>query len=781
MITSSTIHVDEFASKFMHLNPNGHVNGGVDTKQPSIAYNDVTTMSHSNSTSPLVINMSSASSTNDNDDRRDSEIIQRFVIMNDSSKVNRKNTDTNPMGNANSPNSISSHCSNSTAGECTSSISSDQSLKLTGSHRRAYSPPISNGSTSSIKSPHSCDEPTSPMALLKMAKKELIAMSPDSHDPDRESRSSSHDRSSFMNCGKSDASSGKTVQKRSRDNNVIPQRKRRDFIPNELKDDSYWERRRKNNLAAKRSREKRRLNDIVLEAKVIELNKKHNIVKFKLDLVMNKYQMNEDELEVLYDENKHLFVNVQENLGLSELTNDSTQNNMSGDMDTNTKDNDMANSSCSSINDNHSSGEESGFTGSYHPYNRHGPPQKKKIPNEDPIFKPIELHVQDKIVDSSDPSEPSPDLTGVNKEQSKSQYPLLYTQLCKAMNNRNSTSNLGFPQNPSHINNQMPTALNVMQSQKTFQQQHDACNTKNDLAHISLANMRSIMNSVSRERNQQPSQTQFQSQPQMPSRTDVTSQKLISTLINEYFRHDKNEVSMAHRPAFEPERSSNLLNYQIEKYKSLINKTSSNKNQMPVDSQHNFVNNYKQEAQRSRKRNFQSVSKIVAEQQQQKIPPMAKVENNMDAEMQMKNTKFENGVEMYMEKLLAKYAQPKQRLNSNEHHANAIQPQTLINSNINKMSANDKYVDENLEILNENLINLNQTAQAMFLQELKQQQQQQQHQQQHHPSQINMKCISNTSPFSNSINNSNSGVNNGDNMPLKLRFKMLQLKTGEVN
>lgn len=45
---------------------------------------------------------------------------------------------------------------------------------------------------------------------------------------------------------------------------VIPARKRRDFIPNELKDDHYWERRRKNNLAAKRSREKRRLNDIVL-------------------------------------------------------------------------------------------------------------------------------------------------------------------------------------------------------------------------------------------------------------------------------------------------------------------------------------------------------------------------------------------------------------------------------------------------------------------------------------------------------------------------------------
>jgi len=49
---------------------------------------------------------------------------------------------------------------------------------------------------------------------------------------------------------------------------VIPARKRRDFIPNEMKDDHYWERRRKNNIAAKRSREKRRLNDIVLGKKI---------------------------------------------------------------------------------------------------------------------------------------------------------------------------------------------------------------------------------------------------------------------------------------------------------------------------------------------------------------------------------------------------------------------------------------------------------------------------------------------------------------------------------
>lgn len=107
---------------------------------------------------------------------------------------------------------------------------------------------------------------------------------------------------------------------------MIPQRKRRDFIPNELKDEQYWERRRKNNLAAKRSREKRRLNDIVLEAKVLELTNLNNVLKLKLDLCARKYGFSDDEMEALFEENRHLLV-VQETLDMSELIgNDDSMN-----------------------------------------------------------------------------------------------------------------------------------------------------------------------------------------------------------------------------------------------------------------------------------------------------------------------------------------------------------------------------------------------------------------------------------------------------------------------
>lgn len=59
-------------------------------------------------------------------------------------------------------------------------------------------------------------------------------------------------------------------------------RKKREFIPEEKKDTLYWERRRKNNEAAKRSREKRRINDIVLENKLMALGEENASLKAEL-------------------------------------------------------------------------------------------------------------------------------------------------------------------------------------------------------------------------------------------------------------------------------------------------------------------------------------------------------------------------------------------------------------------------------------------------------------------------------------------------------------------
>lgn len=63
-------------------------------------------------------------------------------------------------------------------------------------------------------------------------------------------------------------------------------RRKREFISDEKKDASYWEKRRKNNEAAKRSREKRRFNDMILENRVLALNDEN--VRLKTELLQLK-------------------------------------------------------------------------------------------------------------------------------------------------------------------------------------------------------------------------------------------------------------------------------------------------------------------------------------------------------------------------------------------------------------------------------------------------------------------------------------------------------------
>ncbi|XP_069783368.1 nuclear factor interleukin-3-regulated protein-like [Narcine bancroftii] len=65
-------------------------------------------------------------------------------------------------------------------------------------------------------------------------------------------------------------------------------RRKREFIPEEKKDSSYWDKRKKNNEAAKRSREKRRVNDMVLEQRVIALLEEN--ARLKAEILALKFR-----------------------------------------------------------------------------------------------------------------------------------------------------------------------------------------------------------------------------------------------------------------------------------------------------------------------------------------------------------------------------------------------------------------------------------------------------------------------------------------------------------
>lgn len=75
----------------------------------------------------------------------------------------------------------------------------------------------------------------------------------------------------------------------------IPSRKQREFIPENKKDDGYWEKRRKNNEAARRSREKRRVHDMALENRIMDLTRENCKVRNELNLVKKKFGLSLEE------------------------------------------------------------------------------------------------------------------------------------------------------------------------------------------------------------------------------------------------------------------------------------------------------------------------------------------------------------------------------------------------------------------------------------------------------------------------------------------------------
>ncbi|XP_071647769.1 thyrotroph embryonic factor isoform X4 [Temnothorax longispinosus] len=104
------------------------------------------------------------------------------------------------------------------------------------------------------------------------------------------------------------ASSGRDFDPRTRafsDEELKPQpmikKSRKQFVPDDLKDDKYWARRRKNNMAAKRSRDARRMkeNQIALRAGFLE--KENMGLRQELDRLKNENMLLRDKLSKYTD------------------------------------------------------------------------------------------------------------------------------------------------------------------------------------------------------------------------------------------------------------------------------------------------------------------------------------------------------------------------------------------------------------------------------------------------------------------------------------------------
>lgn len=65
----------------------------------------------------------------------------------------------------------------------------------------------------------------------------------------------------------------------------VPTRRKREFTPDELKDDNYWMKRSRNNEAAKRSRERRRMEERLLEERALQLLRENEKLKAALSAI----------------------------------------------------------------------------------------------------------------------------------------------------------------------------------------------------------------------------------------------------------------------------------------------------------------------------------------------------------------------------------------------------------------------------------------------------------------------------------------------------------------
>merc|ERR1712099_182399 len=63
----------------------------------------------------------------------------------------------------------------------------------------------------------------------------------------------------------------------------IIRKRKKSFVPTDHKDDRYWEKREKNNVAARRSREARRLKENQIALRTAYLEKENNGLKAELD------------------------------------------------------------------------------------------------------------------------------------------------------------------------------------------------------------------------------------------------------------------------------------------------------------------------------------------------------------------------------------------------------------------------------------------------------------------------------------------------------------------
>ncbi|XP_060576233.1 nuclear factor interleukin-3-regulated protein-like [Ruditapes philippinarum] len=75
---------------------------------------------------------------------------------------------------------------------------------------------------------------------------------------------------------------------------ISQQRRAKQLVPDTQKDNSYWQKRQRNNLAAKKSRENKRQYECMVRARVVALEEENCLLKRELDLLKERFNIPKD-------------------------------------------------------------------------------------------------------------------------------------------------------------------------------------------------------------------------------------------------------------------------------------------------------------------------------------------------------------------------------------------------------------------------------------------------------------------------------------------------------
>lgn len=95
-------------------------------------------------------------------------------------------------------------------------------------------------------------------------------------------------------------------------------RRSKQTVPDTAKDDKYWERRKRNNLSAKRSRELKRLAEKSTKERVVGLYEENAVLKFELSILKRRLGLPEDK-SILSETEREAVVNDLRKGGVGDL------------------------------------------------------------------------------------------------------------------------------------------------------------------------------------------------------------------------------------------------------------------------------------------------------------------------------------------------------------------------------------------------------------------------------------------------------------------------------